>query len=154
MGREVLPAGSYAGSQVFHCTSEKNCEASRSHHQPEAIFSTLVLAPVVWLGSTSTSLVQATREAVDEMEMATQLLEAPGAGTATQPVQAPGSVPDVQPSGEGDLSAASDSEGNQQSVNYLVCNLQYIFGILTIKSMYKWSHISVQHLTVRVTSKV
>ena len=32
------------------------------------------------------------------------------AGTATQPVQAPGSVPDVQPTDEGDLSAASVSE--------------------------------------------
>ena len=48
------------------------------------------------------------------MQTATQPLEAPSAGTATQPVQAPGSVPDVQPSGEGDLSAASDSEGDQQ----------------------------------------
>ena len=46
---------------------------------------------------------QATREAVDEMQ------------TATQP-QAPGSVPDVQPTGEGDLSAASDSEADQLSV--------------------------------------
>ena len=33
---------------------------------------------------------QATREAVDEMQTATQCLEAPCAGTATQPVQAPG----------------------------------------------------------------
>ena len=40
--------------------------------------------------------------------MATQPLEAPCAGTVTQPVQAPGSVPDVQPACEGDLSAASD----------------------------------------------
>ena len=39
-----------------------------------------------------------------------------GAGTATQPVQAPGSVPDGQPTGEGDLSAASDSEADQLSV--------------------------------------
>ena len=62
------------------------------------------------------SLVQATGEAVDEMQTATQPLEAPSAGTATQPVQAPGSVPDVQPSSEGDLSAASDSEGDQHSV--------------------------------------
>ena len=59
---------------------------------------------------------QATGEAVDEMQTATQPLEAPGAGTATQPVQAPGSVPDVQPTGEGDLSAASDSEADQLSV--------------------------------------
>ena len=67
-------------------------------------------------GSTGPSLVQATDEAVDEMQTATQPLEAPGAETATQPVQAPGSVPDVQPSSEGDLSAASDSEGDQHSV--------------------------------------
>ena len=79
-------------------------------------------------GSTSTSLVQATGEAVDEMEMATQLLEAPGAGAATQPVQAPGSVPDVQPSGEGDLSAASDSEGNQQSVTGSLSDENYRYG--------------------------
>ena len=59
---------------------------------------------------------QATGEAVDEMQTATQPLEAPGAGTATQPVQAPGSVPDVQPTGEGDLSAASDSEADQLNV--------------------------------------
>ena len=50
------------------------------------------------------------------MQTATQRLEAPCAGTATQPVQAPGSVPDVQPTGEGDLSAASDSEADQLSV--------------------------------------
>ena len=66
--------------------------------------------------SSGPSLVQATGEAVEEMQTATQPLEAPGAGTATQPVQAPGSVPDVQPSGEGDLSAASNSEGDQYSV--------------------------------------
>ena len=59
---------------------------------------------------------QATGEAVDEMQTATQPLEAPSTGTATQPVQAPGSVPDVQPTGEGDLSAASDSEADQLSV--------------------------------------
>ena len=59
---------------------------------------------------------QATGEAVNEMHTATQPLEAPSAGTATQPVQAPGSVPDVQPTGEGDLSAASDSEADQLSV--------------------------------------
>ena len=62
------------------------------------------------------SLEQATGQAVDEMQTATQPLEAPGAGTATQPVQAPGSVPDGQPTGEGDLSAASDSEADQLSV--------------------------------------
>ena len=39
-----------------------------------------------------------------------------GAGTATQPVQAPGSVPDGQPTCEVDLSAASDSEADQLSV--------------------------------------
>ena len=59
---------------------------------------------------------QATREAVDKMQTATQPLEAPGAGTATQPVQAPGSVPGFQPTGEGDLSAASDSEVDQLSI--------------------------------------
>ena len=50
------------------------------------------------------------------MQTATQPLEAPGAGIATQPVQAPGSFPEVQPTGEGDLSAASDSEADQLSV--------------------------------------
>ena len=59
------------------------------------------------------SLVQATGEAVDEME------------TATQPVQAPSSVPDVQPSCEGDLSAASDSEGDQQSVTSSLSDQHY-----------------------------
>ena len=59
---------------------------------------------------------QATGEAVDEMQTATQPLEAPGAGTATQPVQAPGSVPDGQPTGDVDLSSASDSEADQLSV--------------------------------------
>ena len=39
--------------------------------------------------NTSSSLGQATGEAVDEMQIVTQPLEAPGAGTATQPVQAP-----------------------------------------------------------------
>ena len=39
--------------------------------------------------TSSPSLVQATGEAVEEMQTATQPLEAPGAGTATQPVQAP-----------------------------------------------------------------
>ena len=38
---------------------------------------------------TGPSLVQATGEAVDEMQTATQPFEAPGAGIATQPVQAP-----------------------------------------------------------------
>ena len=74
------------------------------------------------------SLVKATGEAVDEMETATQPLEAPGAGTATQPVQAHGSVPDVQPSGEGDLSAASDSEGDQQSVTGSLSDENYRYG--------------------------
>ena len=49
------------------------------------------------------------------METATQPLGAPGAGIATQPVQAPGSFPEVQPTGEGDVSAASDSEADQLS---------------------------------------
>ena len=74
------------------------------------------------------SLVQATGEAVDEMQTATQPLEAPGARTATQPVQAPGSVPDVQPSGEGDLSAASDSEGDQHSVTGSLSDENYRYG--------------------------
>ena len=38
------------------------------------------------------------------------------AGIATQPVQAPGLFPEVQPTGEGDVSAASDSEADQLSV--------------------------------------
>ena len=58
---------------------------------------------------------QATGIAVEEMQTATQPLGAPGAGIATQPVQAPGSFPDVQPTGEADLSAASDSEADQFS---------------------------------------
>ena len=74
------------------------------------------------------SLVQATGEAVEEMQMATQPLEAPGVGTATQPVQAPGSVPDVQPSGEGDISAASDSEGDQHSVTGSLSDENYRYG--------------------------
>ena len=65
---------------------------------------------------TGPCLDQATGEAVDEMQIATQPLEAPGAGIATQPVQAPGSFPEVQPTGEGDLSAASDSEADQLGV--------------------------------------
>ena len=40
--------------------------------------------------TSSPSLVQATGEAVEEMQTAIQPLEAAGAGTATQPVQAPG----------------------------------------------------------------
>ena len=58
---------------------------------------------------------QVTGEAVEEMETATQPLGAPGAGIATQPVQAPGSFPEVQPTGEGDVSAASDIEADQLS---------------------------------------
>ena len=81
--------------------------------------------PFIDPGATTSSLVgektgpcldQATSEAVDEMQTATQPLEAPGAGIATQPVQAPGSFPDVQPTGEGNLSAASDSEADLSSV--------------------------------------
>ena len=56
---------------------------------------------------------QATGNAVEEMQTATQPLGAPGAGIATQPVQAPGSFPEVQPTGDEDLSAASDSEADQ-----------------------------------------
>ena len=78
--------------------------------------------------SSGPSLVQATGEAVEEMQTATQPLDAPGAGTATQPVQAPGSVPDVQPSGEGDLSAASDSEGDQHSVTGSLSDENYRYG--------------------------
>ena len=37
-------------------------------------------------GNSGPSLVQATGNAVDEMQTATQPLEAPGGGTATQPV--------------------------------------------------------------------
>ena len=51
---------------------------------------------------------QATGIAVEEMQTATQPLGVPGAGIATQPVQAPGSFPEVQPTGEVDLSAASE----------------------------------------------
>ena len=65
---------------------------------------------------TGPCLDQATGEAVEEMQTATQPLGAPGAGIATQPVQAPGSFPEVQPTGEGDVSAASDSEADQLSV--------------------------------------
>ena len=73
-------------------------------------------------------LVQATGEAVEEMQMATQPLEAPGAGTATQPVQAPGPVPDIQPAGEGDISAASDSEGDQHIVTGSLSDENYWYG--------------------------
>ena len=59
---------------------------------------------------------QAMGNAVEEMQTATQPLGAPGAGIATQPVQAPGSFPEVQPTGEGDLSAASDSDADQLGV--------------------------------------
>ena len=65
---------------------------------------------------TGPCLDQATNEAVEEMQTATQPLGAPGAGIATQPVQAPGSFPEVQNTGEGDVSAASDSEADQLSV--------------------------------------
>ena len=58
---------------------------------------------------------QATRIAVEEMQTATQPLGAPDAGIATQPVQAPGSFPEVQPTGNVDLNAASDSEDEQFS---------------------------------------
>ena len=78
--------------------------------------------------STGPSLVQATSEAIDEMQTATQPLEAPSAGTATQPVPAPSSVPDVQPSSEGDLSAASDSEGDQHSVTGSLSDENYPYG--------------------------
>ena len=75
------------------------------------------------------SLVQATGEAVDEMQTATQPLQAPGAGTAT--CSGPGSVTDVLPSGTGDAdlsakqtltgrvvqsSSGSDSEDDQHGV--------------------------------------
>ena len=60
-------------------------------------------------------LVQATGNAAEEMQTATQPLGAPGAGIATQPVQAPGSFPEVQPTGDEDMSAASDSEADQFS---------------------------------------
>ena len=62
------------------------------------------------------------------METATQPLEAPGAGTATRLVQAPGLVPDVQPSGEGDLSEVSDSEGDQQSITGSLSDENYRYG--------------------------
>ena len=62
------------------------------------------------------------------MQTATQPLEAPDAGTATQPVQAPGSVPDVQPSGEGDLSAAADGEGDLHGVTGSLSDENYRYG--------------------------
>ena len=40
----------------------------------------------------------------------------------------PGLVPDVQPSGEGDVSAASDSEGDQQSVTGSLSDESYWYG--------------------------
>ena len=58
---------------------------------------------------------QATGNAAEEMQTATQPLGAPGAGMATQPVQAPGSFPEVQPTGDDQLSTASDSEADQLS---------------------------------------
>ena len=63
----------------------------------------------------SPCLDQATGNAIEEMRTATQPLGAPGAGIATQPVQAPRSFPDVQPTSETDLSAPSDSEADQFS---------------------------------------
>ena len=83
---------------------------------------------VVWLHGVPVPALFRPPVAVDVMEMATQPLEAPGAGTATQPVQAPGSVSDVQPSGEGDLSTASDSEGDQQSVTGSLSEENYQYG--------------------------
>ena len=81
--------------------------------------------PFFYPGATTSSLAlektgpcldQATCEAVEEMQTATQPLEAPGTGIATQPVQAPDSFPEVQPTSEGDPSAASDNETDQLSV--------------------------------------
>ena len=74
--------------------------------------------PFFYPGATTSSLAvektgpcldQATGEAVEKMQTAT-------AGIATHPVQAPGSFPEVQPTDEGDVSAASDSEADQLSV--------------------------------------
>ena len=49
------------------------------------------------------------------LDQDTQPLGANGAGIANQPVQVPGSFPEVQPTGDVDLSAASDSEAEQFS---------------------------------------
>ena len=67
-------------------------------------------------GNSGPSLVQATGDAVVEMQTATQPLEAPCAGTATQPVQVPGSVPDVLPSGTGDVDFNADQTLTGSSV--------------------------------------
>ena len=91
-----------------------------------------MLAPVVWLDLQEIPVSALFSDAVDEMQTATQPLEAPSAGTTTQPVQAPGSVADVLPSGTGDVdfnadqtltgsrviqsSSGSDSEDDQHSV--------------------------------------
>ena len=104
MGREVFPAGPVVKPVSDVTTSQK------PFFDPGVTTSSLARE------TTGPCLDQATGDAVDEMQTATQPLEAPGAGTATQPVQAPGSVPDVQPTGEGDLSAASDSEADQLSL--------------------------------------
>ena len=120
MGREVFKAGSYAVSQVLHRSCGTGCEASsRSLRQPffDPGASTSSLARPASV--TGPSLVQATGKAVGEIQI------------ATQPVQAPDSVPDVLPSGTGDAdlsaeqtltgrvvqsSSGSDSEDDQHSV--------------------------------------
>ena len=99
--------------------------SSHYHHHKSKAFSQLTQCPFTGTlllfdpGATTSKLAaeklgpgldQVTGEAVEEMETATQPLGAPGAGIATQPVQAPGSFTEVQPTGEGDMSAASDSD--------------------------------------------
>ena len=79
---------------------------------------------------------QATGNAVEEIQTATQPLGAPGAGIATQSVQAPCSFPEVQRTGDEDLSAASDSEADQLSttgsldgdIHRSVLNYQWMTG--------------------------
>ena len=83
---------------------------------PGATTSNLPVENSLHVEKSGPCLDQATGNAVEEMQTATQPLGAPGAGIATQPVQAPGSFPEVQPTGEGDLSAASDGEADQLSV--------------------------------------
>ena len=82
---------------------------------PGATTSSLPVEKSLPAEKSSPCLDQATGSAGEEMQTATQPLGAPGAGIATQPVQAPGSFPEVQPTGDVDLSAASDSEAEQCS---------------------------------------
>ena len=97
--------------------------SSHYHHHKSKTFSQLTQCPFTGTlllfklaesaEPSSPSLVQATSDAVpprgDEIQQnATQPVEAVGAGTASQPVQAPSADPDVLPSGTGDAAFSVD----------------------------------------------